>query len=75
MARTLPVGSGEPRSWPGACRGREPLSTGARVIMDDDLTIWLTKNSATDTSTLALPTADEDGQQARRCWTRTFAAG
>jgi GNAT superfamily N-acetyltransferase len=27
----------------GACRGREPLSKGARVIMDDDLIIWLTK--------------------------------
>jgi hypothetical protein len=43
--------------------------------MDDDLTIWLTRNSANDTSTLALPAADEDGHQARRCWTRTFAAG
>jgi GNAT superfamily N-acetyltransferase len=27
----------------GACRGQEPLSQGARVIMDDDLIIWLTK--------------------------------
>lgn len=26
----------------GACRGHEPLSKGARVIMDDDLIIWLT---------------------------------
>ncbi len=43
--------------------------------MDDDLTIWLTRNSANDTSTLALPAADEDGHQARRCWTRTFGAG
>jgi hypothetical protein len=27
----------------GACRGQEPLSKGSRVIMDDDLIIWLTK--------------------------------
>jgi GNAT superfamily N-acetyltransferase len=27
----------------GACRGQVPLSDGARVIMDDDLIIWLTK--------------------------------
>ena len=27
----------------GACRGQAPLSNGARVIMDDDLIIWLTK--------------------------------
>ena len=27
----------------GACRGQAPLSDGARVIMDDDLIIWLTK--------------------------------
>ena len=27
----------------GACRGREPLSKGAQVTMDDDLIIWLTK--------------------------------
>jgi hypothetical protein len=27
----------------GACRGHQPLSKGARVIMDDDLIIWLTK--------------------------------
>lgn len=27
----------------GACRGPEPVSKGARVIMDDDLIIWLTK--------------------------------
>ena len=26
----------------GACRGQMPLSDGARVIMDDDLIIWLT---------------------------------
>ena len=28
----------------GACRGQVPLSDGARVIMDDDLIIWLTKD-------------------------------
>ncbi len=27
----------------GACRGQVPLSDGARVIMDDNLIIWLTK--------------------------------
>jgi GNAT superfamily N-acetyltransferase len=27
----------------GACRGQEPLSKGAEVIMDDDLIVWLTK--------------------------------
>jgi len=27
----------------GACRGQQPLSKGAWVIMDDDLIIWLTK--------------------------------
>ncbi len=27
----------------GACRGPVPLSDGARVIIDDDLIIWLTK--------------------------------
>jgi hypothetical protein len=34
--------------------------------MDDDLIIWLTKNSATDTSTLALPAAIE-GVRAKPC--------
>jgi GNAT superfamily N-acetyltransferase len=27
----------------GACRGQQPLSKGARVIMNDDLIIWLTR--------------------------------
>jgi GNAT superfamily N-acetyltransferase len=27
----------------GACRGQVPVSGGARVVMDDDLIIWLTK--------------------------------
>jgi hypothetical protein len=31
------------RDGRGACRGQEPLGKGARVIMDDDLIIWLTK--------------------------------
>lgn len=28
----------------GACRGREPLHRGARVILDDDIILWLTKD-------------------------------
>ena len=28
----------------GACRGREPLSKGTQVAVDDDLIIWLTKD-------------------------------
>jgi len=31
----------------GACRGQVPLSDGARVTMDDDLIIWLTKERST----------------------------
>ena len=36
--------------------------------MDDDLTIWLTKNSATDTSTLALPAAPMRAASVKRAW-------